>query len=80
MQLVGLAGARNERSLQVYGTTARNTSAAKMTRCAMPGSTVVRPVPKVTTPTNSVSASSTSSIRAVLCDKIRRNGNRTDHL
>jgi hypothetical protein len=45
-----------------YGTTARKRNAAKITRCTIPCSTVVRPVPKVITPTRSVSASRTSSI------------------
>ncbi len=37
-----------------YGTIARNRKAANITRWTMPCSTVVRPVPRVTTPGNSV--------------------------
>ena len=44
-----------------YGTTARKRNTAKITKCTMPWSTVVRPVPKVITPTSSVIASRTCS-------------------
>jgi hypothetical protein len=38
---------------ELQGTTAKNMKAAKMTRCTMPWSTVVRPVPNVMTATRS---------------------------
>jgi hypothetical protein len=48
----------------LYGTIARKRNAANITKCTRPWSTVVRPVPKVITPTRRVIASSTCSFRS----------------
>ena len=47
-----------------HGTIARKRNAAKITKCTRPWSTVVRPVPKVITPTRRVIASSICSFRS----------------
>ena len=43
----------------LHGTTAKNKKTAKMTKCTMPCSTVVRPVPNVIMPRSRVTASKT---------------------
>ncbi len=65
-----------------YGTIERKINAAKMTRCTIPCSTVVRPVPNVITLTRRVRANSTPSLALIpkesgLCNRDgsdRRNG------
>ena len=52
----------NTMPVPFYSTIARNRKAANITRWTMPCSTVVRPVPRVTTPMNKVSASSSCSL------------------